>query len=71
MIIEFNNFLNEGKRQKGEKLNFDDWWAKGHEKRNGYWVTKSELKKGYTEGDLTQYKERKMRSKFNKYLKKK
>lgn len=47
MIKEFNNFLNEGKKQKGQKLNFEDWWKKSFEKKSDYWVEKKEMNKGY------------------------
>ena len=71
LITRFDGFLNEEKRQKGEKLKFEDWWKKSYEKTSDYWVEKKEIKQGYQTGDLTHYKERKMRSKYNKYLKRK
>ena len=71
MILEFDDFLNEAKRAKGEKLKFEDWWKRTYEKRGDYWVTKSEMKQGYQPNELTHYYERKIRSKFNKYLKRK
>jgi len=76
-ITKFDNFLNESKKAKkpkppkGQKLKFEDWWKKSFEKVSDYWVEKKEIKQGYQTGDLTHYKERKMRSKYNKYLKKK
>jgi hypothetical protein len=71
LITKFDNFLNEAKKPKGQKLKFEDWWKKSFEKVSDYWVEKKEIKQGYQTGDLTHYKERKMRSKYNKYLKRK
>ena len=77
LITSFDNFLNESKRAKkpkppkGQKLKFEDWWKKSFEKVSDYWVEKKEIKQGYQSNDLTHYKERKMRSKYNKYLKRK
>ena len=71
MITQFDGFLNESKRRKGEKLSFEEWWKKSFEKKSNHWVSKSEIKQGYKDDDLTSYKERKMRSKYNKYLKRK
>lgn len=70
MIKEFDNFLNEGKKQKGEKLKFEDWWKKTYEKVSDYWVEKKEIRQGYKSNELTRYFEKKIRSKYNKYLKK-
>jgi hypothetical protein len=77
MIKDFDNFLNEAKKAKkpkppkGQKLNFIDWWQKSFNRVSDYWVEKKEIKQGYQPGDLTHYKERKMRAKYNKYLKRK
>jgi GrpB-like predicted nucleotidyltransferase (UPF0157 family) len=70
MITKLNDFLNEGKKHKGEKLKFEDWWKKSYEKRADYWVEKKEINQGYQPNELTHYYERKMKSKYNKYLKK-
>ena len=70
MITGFDNFLNEEKKHKGEKLSFEEWWKKSYEKKSDYWVTKHEIKQGYQPNELTHYYERKMKSKYNKYLKK-
>lgn len=73
-ITRFDSFINEAKKNKkpkGQKLNFEDWWKKSFEKKADYWVEKKEINHGYQPNELTHYYEKKMRSKFNKYLKKK
>lgn len=73
-ITRFDSFVNEAKKNKkpkGQKLNFEDWWKKSFEKKADYWVEKKEINHGYQPNELTHYYEKKMRSKFNKYLKKK
>jgi hypothetical protein len=63
----FNEFLNE---KKGEKLTFEDWWKRSYEKKSDYWISKTELRQGYLPNELTHYYEKKLKNKYNKYLKK-
>lgn len=73
LITKFDSFINEAKKNKkpkGQKLSFEDWWKKSYEKKSDYWVAKSEIKQGYQPNELTHYYERKLKSKHNKYLKK-
>jgi hypothetical protein len=71
MIVEYNNFLLEKKRAKGEKLTFEEWWSRSYEKKSDYWVTKQEIRQGYQPNELTHYYEKKMRNKYYKYLNRK
>jgi len=71
MVKNYDEFLNESKGKSREKLSFEKWWNRTYEKKSDYWVSKQELRQGYTDSDLTHYKERKMKSKYNKYLKRK
>jgi len=77
MIQDFNEFLNEAKKAKkpkkpkGQKLKFEDWWSRKKKKKGDYWVEKKEINKGYQPNELSHFYERKMKSKFNKYLKSK
>jgi hypothetical protein len=73
-ITKFDSFINEAKKNKkpkGQKASFVDWWNKSFEKKADYWVEKKEINQGYQPNELTHYYERKMKSKYNKYLKKK
>ena len=71
IIIEYNDFLNESKKKKSGKHSFEEWWKISYEKKSDFWIAKEEIRKGYTDADFTHYKEKKMRSKYNKYLKRK